>query len=268
MKDVLFWELKRRRAAIIWWTVGSIAMMAMIIALYPSIRDQAAQMNQVINQLPPELRGLKSGGSGTVNVGDPLEFLNSQLLYATMPMIWIILAITRGSTILGREEQNHTLELLLARPLSRSRLLLAKILALVFEFALVAVVALVISLLLMPLFELHVSTLHFTAATGLTALFCLSFGYLAFALQAASRITKRAATVIAVVLSFGGYILASLSSLTDWLEVPAKLSPFHYFSPLTVLQGHIARGLLVYLGLVFVFGTLFAFLGFRRRDIE
>jgi ABC-2 type transport system permease protein len=268
MNTIVLWELKRRRTALVWWTIGSIVMMVTIIALYPSIRDQAAQMNQVINQLPPELRGLKTGGSGTVDVGNPLEFLNSQLLYATMPMIWVILAITRGSNILGREEQTRTLELLLARPVSRTRLLTAKALALLLEFCVVSGITLVLLLCLAPLFDLHVATGPLALATIYTALFSLSFGYIAFALQAASAMTKRAATVAAVALGFGGYILASLSSLTDWLEVPAKFSPWHYFSPLTVLQGHLPHGLMVYLILVFIIGTLVAVAGFRHRDIE
>lgn len=268
MRHVVLWELRRRRTAILWWTIGSIIMMVTIIALYPSIRDQAAQMNQVINQLPPELRGLKTGGSASIDVGNPLEFLNSQLLYATMPMIWVILAITRGSNILGRDEQSRTLELLLSRPLSRTGLLLAKALALFLEFTIISGLTLILLLGLAPLFDLHIATSRLALATIYTAIFSLSFGYIAFALQAASIMTKRAATVVAVALGFGGYILASLSSLTDWLEAPAKVSPWHYFSPLTVLQGHWPRGLVLYIGLVFIIGSALALIGFRRRDIE
>jgi hypothetical protein len=73
---------------------------------------------------------------------------------------------------------------------------------------------------------------------------------------------------VAVAISFGGYILASLSTLTDWLQNPAKLAPFHYFAPLEILRGHIPRGLTVYLVGVAVVGAVLAYVGFRRRDIE
>jgi hypothetical protein len=59
--------------------VSSVAMMAVIVTPYPSIRDHTAQMNQMINQLPPELRELKTGCAASVDVGGPLQFLNSQL---------------------------------------------------------------------------------------------------------------------------------------------------------------------------------------------
>lgn len=268
MHNVITWELRRRRTALVWWTIGSIVMTFTIIALFPSIRDKAHDMNQVINQLPPELRGLKTGGASKVDVGDPLEFLNSQLFYATLPMIWIILAITRGAGILGRDEQNRTLELLLARPLARGKLLAAKTAAYALEFLVVGGLTLTALLLLAPLFDIHLAASKLVIATVYTVLFSMSFGYIAFALQAASSLTKRAATAIAVAVGFGGYIIASLSGLTSWLDVPVKFMPYHYFRPADILHGHVPAGLVVYLLGVFVGGSLLAYVGFRRRDIE
>ena len=269
MKNVFLWELKQRRTALFWWCVGSVVMSVVIIALYPSIRDQAAQLDKVINSLPPGLRGLKAGtASGTVNVGDPLQFLNSQLFYATLPIIWIILGITRGSGILGKEESSRTLELLLARPLSRSKLLTAKAAALASELLIVGGVTFVAIAIACPLFQVDVSVLRLALTTLLTALFSLSFGWIAFSLQAASSLSRRVAVAVAVGISFGGYIIASLSPLTDWLDKPAKLAPFHYFTPLDVLRGDIPRGLSIYLIGVAIIGAIIAYSGFRRRDIE
>lgn len=269
MNQVIVWELIQRRKAIIWWTLGSVAMALVILALFPSIRDKAADMNALFNQLPKELRGLKTGGAAKIDVGDPAQFLNSQLFYITLPMIWIILAITRGAGILGREEQSHTLELLLSRPIARGKLLFAKALALMLEFSVVVGVTGLSILAAAPLFGLHLSTKALLLTTLLTGIFSLSYGYIAFAFQAASALTKRASIAAAVTLGFGGYILASLSSLTDWLEKPVKLVPYHYFDMQRVLNGQaVPTGLLVYLALVFIGGSLLAYFGFRRRDIE
>ncbi len=268
MKDVIAWELKQRRKTIFWWTFGSVLLTVIILMLFPSIRDKAADMNQLINQMPKELRGLKTGGAAKIDVGDPLQFLNSQLFYITLPMVWIILAITRGAGVLGKEEQSHTLELLLARPITRGKLLTAKAAALLAEFAIVVGATWLVIVLLSPVFDLHASFGALTAATLYTGIFSLSYGYIAFALQAASALTKRSATTVAVAIGFGGYIIASLSSLTDWLKYPAKVVPYHYFDMLSVMQGHTPRGLLIYLLATFILGTFIAFFGFRRRDIE
>lgn len=269
MKDVVFWELRQRRKAIFWWTFASLLMTALILTLFPSIRDQAAEMNKVINTLPPELRGLKTGGSTAVDVGNPAQFLNSQLFYITLPMIWIILAISRGASILGREEETRTLEVLLARPIARGKLLLAKAMALILEFVVVVGLTWLLLALFAPAFDLNIGLGAITATTLYTGVFSLSYGFIAFALHAASALTKRAATAVAVALGFGGYIIASLSSLTDWLEYPAKVMPYHYFDMLRVLEGQNAPpGLLFYLAATFILGSALAYLGFRRRDID
>jgi ABC-2 type transport system permease protein len=268
MFNTIAWELKQRRAVILWWTLGSILLCIAIMALYPSIRDKANDLNQVINQLPQGLRGLKTGGAASVNVADPIQFLNSQLFYATLPIIWIILAITRGSAILGGDEQNHTLELWLSRPIGRGNLLVAKGVSLILEFVIIGTATLLTIVLLAPAFQLHIGTSHLILAVIYTVLFSLSFGLIAFALTAFGRFTKRAATAIAVIVSFGGYLIASLSGLTDWLKIPAKLAPFHYFAPDKIMHGQIAVGLNIYLVGVFILGVLVSYLGFRRRDIS
>ena len=267
MIPILKWELRRRRGAIFWWTLGSVVLTVVILLLYPSIRDQANQLNKVINELPSGIRQLKSGGASSINVADPIGFLNSQLFYATLPILWIILAITRGSSVLGKDEQNHTLELPLARPVSRGRVLSAKALSLIVEFVCVGGVTLAAIVLLAPLFDLHVGSMHLLLATMYTVLFSLSFGIIAFALQAAGSLARRSAIAIAVIIGFGGYLLSSLSSLTHWLETPAKFAPYHYFTPDTILRGHTAYGLDIYLIGVFVLGTVISYVGFRRRDI-
>jgi len=94
----------------------------------------------------------------------------------------------------------------------------------------------------------------------------LSFGLIAFALHSVSRLTSRAASAAAVFIGFGGYVIASLSSLTDWLDLPVKFMPYHYFTPDKVMLGEPVTGLNLYLAGVLVL-TVLSYVGFRRRDI-
>lgn len=268
MFATIAWELRQRKTALFWWTVVSVVLSIGILALYPSIRDQANQLNKVINSLPPGLRELKTGGANTVDVANAVQFLNSQLFYATLPILWIILAVTRGSAVLGRDEQNHTLELLLARPISRGQLLLAKAGSLLAEFVIVGGLTLLAIIVFAPIFDTHIGSSHLLVATIFTGLFSLSFGLIAFTLQAASSLTRRLASAVAVFIGFGGYLIASLSGLTHWLVNPAKLAPYHYFAPDKILRGESVHGLDAYIIGIFVLAILLSYFGFRRRDIE
>jgi hypothetical protein len=96
----------------------------------------------------------------------------------------------------------------------------------------------------------------------------LSFGAIAFTFSAASTATRRLSVAIAVFISFGGYLLATLGSLTHSIEGVSKLLPYYYYNPTHILEGHVAAGLNTYLVLVFIISSFASWLGFRRRDIN
>lgn len=267
MRPVIGWELRQRRAAVLWWTLAAVGLVAMLLLIYPSIHDQAAQLNKVLNQLPSSLKTLKTGGT-SVDITTPVGYLHAQLFYITLPLLFIIMAINRGSNLIGKEEQSRTLELLLARPISRGKLLLAKGLSGCLELLIVGGGATAATLVFTKLVNMDIATKPVLVASTYTVAFSLSFGIIAFALTAAGRLTKRASTAVATILAFGGYIIASLSGASHWLITPAKFVPYHYFDPQHLLVGNYSAGLNIYLIGVLVAGTLAAWLGFRNRDID
>lgn len=268
MLPIIKWELKNRKTAIFWWCLSAVAIAALILLIYPPLKHQAEQFNKVINQLPDGIRQLKAGAAGKVDVANPVDFLNSQLYYITLPILFIILTIGRGASLIGRDEQDHTLELLLSRPVSRGRVLAGKALAGLVETFIVAGVSTLAVLLLAKPVGLDISTGALLVTGIYTWLFCLSFGAIAFALTAAGRLTKRASTGIAVLVSFGSYLLASLSGLNDTIASIAKFLPYHYFVPENTLRGQPVHGLDIYLLGIFAITAVIAYTGFKTRDIE
>ena len=267
MISIIIWEIKQRKNYLFWWTLSIVSIIATLLLVYPSIHSQADQLNKVLNQLPAALRDLKTGGN-QVDITSPVGYLNSQLFYATLPFMQIIMAIGLGSSLLARDEQNHTLELLLARPISRGKLLAAKALSGLSLMLIVSVIGAIATVILAKLVNLQIATGYILAASLYTMLFSISFGAIAFTLSAASNSTRRASMGVAVALSFGGYLLASLSGMSHYIETPAKLLPYHYFNPAQILVGHVAVGLNVYLITTAFAAVLISWLGFRRRDIN
>lgn len=264
MIPIIRWELARRQMYLLWWCVGTTALVTLLMLVYPSIHHQAAQLSQVYDSLPESIRGFRGGSA---DITSPVGYLNGELYYITLPLLFIIMTVTLGSSILARDEQDRTLELLLARPVSRSRLLLAKAIAGIMAVLIVGTVTTAATLLLARMVNIDMSSGKLLLASMFALLFSASFGAVAFALSAASRLSRKAGVAIAVAASFGGYLLQSLSGVSDWIEKPAKLLPYHYYTPDQILQGNISRGLIAYLVGIFVVCTIVSWIGFRRRDI-
>jgi ABC-2 type transport system permease protein len=266
MKPIFLWEIRHRRNYIIGWSIAMAVLMILLLSIYPSIHDQAGKLNSVLNSLPAAVRNLKTGGSA-VDISTPIGYLNSQVYYATLPLFFIVMSIGLGGSLLARDEENHTLELLLARPVSRGRILGAKAFAGIVCVELVALVSMAVILIMAPLVNMHISAAHLCLTTLYSFLFSLSFGAIAYALTAVGTGTHRIAVAVATLLSFGSYIMATLGNLSHYLQTPAKFFPYHYYSPDQLLLGRVTLGLNIYLISCFLICIFAAWLGFRSRDI-
>ena len=264
MRAIFLWELRRRRNFIIWWSVGVLALVLVLMSIYPSIHQQAAQLDQIMKQLPESVRALRGGSS---DLSSPVGYLNAELFYITLPLLFIIMAVNLGSGLLAKDEQEHTLELILARPVSRGVILLAKALSGLCIIAVVGLVGTLTAVVSAKLVGMDLASRYIVLASLGATVFAASFGALAYALSAASILSRKLGITIAVIASFGGYLLESLSSMSDVVKSFAQLLPYHYFMPQDLLAGKVSRGLILYMLGIFVVCGLVSFVGFRRRDI-
>lgn len=264
---VFKWELTRRSQYLLWWCIGTAALIALLMSIYPSIHHAAPQLNKAFSQLPVSVQGFRGNSAGNT-ITSPNGYLNGELYYITLPILYIIMSINLGGALVAREEEDHTLELLLARPISRARLLSGKLLAALVILAVVGLVDALVTIGLARVVNLDIASRYIALATLLAVVFSLGYGVITFGLSTSSRFSRRLATTIAIITSFGGYILASLSSMSHYIKTPAKFLPYHYYRPDQILAGQVSKDLVVYLAGIFVVFIVLAYFGFRRRDLD
>ncbi len=263
MKAMIIWELTRRRIALMWWAIGIAALVALTVVAYVTVQDQAAELEKAFGSI-------SSGASsfvGTTDLFSPTGYLNSNLYYITLPILYIILVLNLSSSLMNKEESDTTLELLLSRPISRTRVLAAKSIAAMIAVVVIGSVATITAVVCAKLIAMNISMAGLLLVNAATILFAASFGAISYTMSAASQFTRRFATLAAILLSFGGYIVTSLAGNVSWLEIPAKLLPYHYFDTTQLMEGSIPLGLVIYIVGIFGLAKLISYIGFRRRDI-
>ncbi|HEV7454559.1 MAG TPA: ABC transporter permease subunit [Candidatus Saccharimonadales bacterium] len=259
-------ELWQRRRALAWWSLGVAVLVGLDMLLYLSLKNNAQDINKVVESLPNTVRELFAGsGDFTSQAG----FLSGRIYYLLLPLLLTILAIGLGSSLIGKEEREGTLELLLARPVSRLKLLLSKVSAGTLAMAGVGFVALIVGLICLRPAGLNTISLRAVTLVTLNVVVLSSlFGMIAFCLTALGGRFRNMATAVAALIAFGGYLVASLQSLTSWMVWPARLMPYHYYDPSAILKGA-SYGLKPLLGfsITIVLLLVASWVGFRRRDI-
>jgi ABC-2 type transport system permease protein len=264
MKPIIRWSLWDRRLAIVSWSAGIGAYIAINILVYSSISGQAEALNKALDNLPVAARSLFSDSADLLS---PAGYLSSKLYYLVLPMLFTILAINISSHLLSREEQDGTLELLLSRPISRSKLLAAKLITGFVVIGAIGLATLLATAICIKASSYDVSLARVVQAQAMTILLALVFGSIAWLFVGLGKFGRRASVGIASFIALGSYLFSSLEGIASWLKWPAKLLPFHYYQPTAVINGTYNWSNAVGLAIAAIIITALAFVAFNRRDI-
>src|SRR5579884_3961156 len=128
--SVLARAVRDQLRSLVAWTLGLAGLVGMYVAVYPSVKDGGSSFSKLIDQMPKTYRALFTTGGG-VDFTTPAGYLNTELLTFMGPLLVLVYAIGTGSSALAGEEDRGTLDLLLANPVGRARILLEKFAALV-----------------------------------------------------------------------------------------------------------------------------------------
>jgi ABC-2 type transport system permease protein len=243
------------------WGIGIFLIGLMVMPLWDILRKQRADFEKMLQGLPPFLKALR----GVDRMFTPEGFLDSQF-FSLMPLILGIFALLGGSGLLVTDEENGTLDLVLAHPVSRSKLFLGRLAG--FTAATAAILAVGWVALVLPLhwssLEVGLGVLVLPFISLLAVL--LLYGTLALLLSMLLP-SRRLSAMLSGLVVVGSFFLKALGRINPDLEVLVRASPLYYY------QGGDAIGGLNFpwlIGLVLV-AALFAGLAwwrFERRDIR
>ena len=179
-----------------------------------------------------------------------------------------VFAVGFSSSAIAGERQRGTLEVALARPMSRRELYLSLLVA-SFGFIAVAIAALLVGSVSGAAFAGVVQELAFRNLPLLWLNTVLLFGALAAIALAASvsfdRVTPALGSTLGIVIAM--YVLEVLGSLWPAAEVLQPYSLFHYLKARAILTGFVAPFDVAVLSSVILIAMAWALVVFPRRDL-
>ncbi len=250
--------LRDVRTATLWIGVALFLTALLDTVIYPSYREQLQNF-----ELPQFLRGFTGGETG---LAAPAGFFQAEF-FSWTPLLLITLAIIGATGTLAGEEANGTLDLLLAQPITRTRVVLEKTIGLTLAVLVAALVAMPGFLLGLALVDVEIGAGRLLAAV--LAQVPLTLIFLTLSLWASAALpTRGAAAAVAIAAVVVTYFLNMLGASVDLLETPRKLSPFSWIEAAPVLRHGFREW--VQAGAMLVVSAFFLALAawsFQRRDI-
>ncbi|MEU2610228.1 ABC transporter permease subunit [Micromonospora sp. NPDC007271] len=261
MSDIMSKTLWDGRRGLGGFAVGTAAVGAMYAGFYPQVAGGA--MGQAVQGFSPGLReALRMD-----DLASAAGYLGSSVFGIIVPLIAVSYGISAGTRAIAGDEELGYLDLLLAHPVSRTRLVLHRFAALAAGAALIAAVVWLAMLAVRPGAQLgSISPTQFAAQCVALALLTVLFGTIALAIGALTgrRAAALAGTAAVAVLSYAAQTIAGQIG-ADALQY---LSPFHYY-----LAGEPLRHGFQWPDLGILTGATALFLGlavaaFNRRDLN
>jgi beta-exotoxin I transport system permease protein len=265
LRNIALKSLRDIRRGFLWWSLGFIGFVALIVSVYPTVHSNPG-LNKLAEDYPEALQAFIAFG-GVVDYSTAAGYLGIELFSLMVPLLLLVAAIGTGAGTIAGEEERGTLELLLANPVSRTKVVLEKAVALALEVAGLGVVLWLALWVGALAADMDISAGHLGAATLSAVLLALAYGAIAILLGAA---TGRGALAIGgtAAAAVAAYLVNGLAPLVHALEVPQKLSPFYHYAAGDPLRHGLAIEHALLLAAIAVTATAIAPFLFRRRDLS
>ncbi|MFC4439302.1 MULTISPECIES: ABC transporter permease [Natrialbaceae] len=265
MLEIARFEWGRRVRGTALLSVALLALVALTIGLFPSIRETGAELDAYLETLPPEVARAFVGDVTTLTTIE--GYLVSQLYqFAWVILLGIYFAYAAGSTVAGEVERGRA-DMLLSLPITRARFVVEKFLA--FVPAIVALNAVTFAGIYagIVLVDESIDLADIVAVHGVSVLYllaCAGVGLLA----SVSFDSIRRAQVVGAGVVFGTFLLDSITYDTDYEWIGA-LSVSRYFDPAEILvAGDLEWTGVLVLAAVTVGLVAASAIVFERKDIE
>ncbi|MEE8518260.1 MAG: ABC transporter permease subunit [Dehalococcoidia bacterium] len=259
MLDPLFRSAYRElRMAVIWWGLGIGLLLVFTVALWSSISEEYSKM---IEQLPEGWIAF----FGDVSLTTVEGYLSVEF-FSYAPLILAVFAILAGSAALAGEESQGTLDLLLAEPVRRSRLVLAKGFALTAGAGVIVAIAAAMTWATVMAMDIDLSPGRTFGAFALLWPFVLALALLAMLLTLLLPGRAVVGSVLAAYL-IASYILDSMSNIEPALADFRVLYITSYYQGTNALAGQIEWAYVIGLIGIVAVAWVACLPLFQRRDI-
>jgi ABC-2 type transport system permease protein len=259
--DVTLLDLRLRRRLTIGYSVGMAAYVAIVVALYPSFKDDTG-----LNELTANgsTAAALLGVSGTLT--SPAGWLNANLYANFVPLIVLLATIGYGASCVAGQDEDATLGLVVTMPLTRRAITVGKLTALLAQALPVPIVTALWVLAGRGLGLTIGATQLLSVSVGV-ALLGLMFGTLALLIGAVAGSRGLALGLTSATAAIA-YLISSLAPAIHWLRPARYASPFFY----AVGDNQLQRGLpLTWAAILAVCTVIFAtgaVVAFDRLDVH
>lgn len=256
-------ELKSNLKSLFFWSLGILFIVGDGIVEYDGFQKSGNAIGSIIEAMPESLQVILN--MDQLDITDILGYYT--VFFAYLVILCAVHAVMLGSSIIAKEERDKTAEFLLAKPISRERIILFKLVAGLIQLLIINAVAWISTFIGISFYE---EGKGMEIAFLMIGLFLVQsiFLLIGTAIAAVCREPKMTMSLSAGVLLIL-YIASVLGSLYSRLDFLQYFTPFAYIDAHQLINGEGFDGRFIGIAIT-IMAALFTITlrGYLRRDMN
>lgn len=257
-------ELKAYRKSTLIWSGSFVALIIFFMSMFPTFSKEADSFIILLEGFPEGVRNAL--GLSIENIASLLGFYAYLFLYIVL--CGAIQAMNLGISILSKEVRDKTAEFLLTKPVTRTEIMTAKLLAGLTSLVITSIVYIIAALSMATIVKTEPFNIRVFLLISLSLFFIqLIFFSLGVCI---SVVVPKLKSVLSVSLGivFAFFILSMFASAIED-EVLRYFTPFKYFEALEIIEKGTYDPIFILIMIIFVSVSIGAsFVLYHKKDIH
>lgn len=263
--NIFIREIKAYGKSLVLWSIGMLFMIVSGMGKYSSFVESGQSINELLSQIPETLKAIL--GFGDFDLTKASGFYGMLFLY--LVIMTTIHASMLGANIISKEERDKTTEFLMVKPVSRTGVITAKLLAALVNILILNIVTLGLSIAIVGRYSRGEAVTGdiFILMAGMLIL-QMMFLFIGTGIAAISKNPKNSASKATTVLLVS-FILSIIVDMSSKLEALKYFTPFKYFDARNVMYEGGLEPESIVLSFVIIAALVFVTYSFyKKRDLN
>ncbi len=262
----VFWrEVKYYKKSLLFWSLGMALLIWSSMVKYATFQTAGQSVTDLISQFPQSIQTIF--GLTGFDLTKASGFYG--VMYMYIALMATIHAVMLGAGIMSKEERDRTSEFIFAKPITRNKVITAKIAAGLIGLIVFNIVTLLSSILFINMYSHNFDFINDLYLLIIGLFFMqLIFFFVGTATAAVSNKPKLSASIASAMLLVA-FILTYLINFNKDLDYLKYLTPFKYFDAKDILANGNLNIIYIILSLVIVTASvIITYISYSRRDLE
>ncbi len=262
--NIFLHELRTYRKSTIIWSISLLAIIVMFFSLFPTFTKDVVDFKKILEGYPEVIK--KAIGISIDSFTNLLSFYS--FLFSYVLLCGAIQAMILGTSIISREARDKTADFLLTKPVTREKIITAKLMAVLTSLIITNIVYLTAAYFMAEIVKNEPYSLKIFFMISIT----LFFVQILFASIGVifSVIAKKIKSVVSVSLGtvFTFFFISMFGSIIG-NEVSKYLTPFKYFDTAYIIKNSSYETSFLIFGIILTISLITAsYIIYSKKDIH